>query len=88
MSKGEAITVELGERAAWVRERVASGEYGSETEVIQAGLEALEREKAEFDELLRQKIQEAYDDPRPSIPAEEVFERLRARHAERMKAGA
>jgi antitoxin ParD1/3/4 len=37
------------------------------------------------DDVLRRKIQEAYDDSRPSIPAEEVFEDLRRRHAERMK---
>jgi antitoxin ParD1/3/4 len=38
------------------------------------------------DEIMRRKIQEAFDDPRPSIPAEVVFRRLRQRHAERMKA--
>jgi antitoxin ParD1/3/4 len=37
------------------------------------------------DKVLRRKIQEAYDDPRPSIPAEKVFEELRLRHALRMK---
>jgi antitoxin ParD1/3/4 len=31
-------------------------------------------------------VQEALDDPRPTIPAEEVFARLRAYHAERLKA--
>jgi antitoxin ParD1/3/4 len=38
------------------------------------------------DEVLRRKIQEAYDDPRPDIPGEEVFRRLWQHHAERMKA--
>jgi hypothetical protein len=37
------------------------------------------------DDTMRRLIQQAFDDPRPSIPAEEVFERLRRRHAERMK---
>lgn len=30
-------------------------------------------------------IQESLDDPRPSIPAEEVFAELRARHEARLK---
>ena len=86
MSNGEAITVDLGDLAPRVRERVESGEYESEAEVIRAGLEALAREEAEFEALLRRKIQEAYDDPRPSVPAEDVFRRLREHHAARVKA--
>ncbi|MCJ2027346.1 hypothetical protein [Methylobacterium sp. J-067] len=43
-------------------------------------------ETSEFDAYLRAKVQEALDDPRPTIPAEEVFARLRAYHAERLKA--
>ena len=38
------------------------------------------------DDVLRAKIREAYDDPRPSIPAKEVFANLRRHKAERMKA--
>ena len=37
------------------------------------------------DDVMRRKIRESLEDPRPSIPAEEVFEGLRRRHAERMK---
>jgi hypothetical protein len=37
------------------------------------------------DDIWRRKIQEAYDDPRPSISAEEVFACLERKHAERMK---
>ena len=86
MSNREPITIDLGEHHARVQARIDSGEYSSVTEVIQAGLEALEREEAEFNEYLREKIKEAYDDPRPSIPAEEVFERLERKHAALMKA--
>ena len=45
-----------------------------------------DRESSEFDAYLRAKVQEALDDPRPTIPAEEVFARLRAHHASRLKA--
>jgi antitoxin ParD1/3/4 len=31
---------------------------------------------------MRAKIREAIDDPRPDIPAADVFARLRARHAD------
>ena len=34
---------------------------------------------------LREKIEESLNDPRPSIPAEVVFKRLRARHAREVK---
>ncbi|HEX8366145.1 MAG TPA: stability determinant [Allosphingosinicella sp.] len=33
-------------------------------------------------------IRESLDDPRPSIPAEEVFAELKARHEARLKRGA
>lgn len=49
---------------------------------------AIDRETSDFDELLRRKVQEALDDPRPTIPAEEVFAKLRAHHAKRLKAAA
>ncbi len=45
-----------------------------------------ERELSEFDAYLRAKVLEALNDPRPTIPAEEVFAKLRAHHAERLKA--
>ena len=86
MRSSKPITVTLGELQTDVDERVKSGAYSSASEVVRAGLRALQREEAALDELWRRKIQEAYDDPRPSISAEEVFERLRARHAARVKA--
>lgn len=86
MRTNKPITVTLGELQGRVDERVKSGAYASASEVVRAGLRALDREEEALDELWRRKIQEAYDDPRPSIPAEEVFGALRDRHAKRMKA--
>ena len=37
------------------------------------------------DDVLRRKIQEALDDPRPDIPAEEVFARLERKYAAQAK---
>ena len=83
MSNGDPITIDLGEFRPRVEERVASGEYSSVSEVVQAGLEALAREEAAFDAVLGEKVQRSLDDPRPSIPADDVFERLLRLHEER-----
>jgi antitoxin ParD1/3/4 len=88
MRASKPITVTLGKMQEKVDARVKSGEYSSASEVIRAGLRALEFEEQALKEIWRRKIQEAYDDPRPSIPAEEVFERLERKHAARVKAAA
>ncbi|MWV23927.1 type II toxin-antitoxin system ParD family antitoxin [Methylobacterium sp. 2A] len=47
---------------------------------------ALDREKAALEAILRQRVQEALDDPRPAILADQVFADLHAHHAQRMRA--
>lgn len=76
------LTVTLGELAEKVEERVRSGEYDSPSEVVRAGLEALEREERAFE--LKAKVEEALADPRPSIPAAEVFANLEEYHRQRL----
>jgi antitoxin ParD1/3/4 len=78
----QPVTVTLGEMKEAVDARVRSGRYASASEVIRAGLRALDREEKALDDWMRAKIQEALDDPRPSVPADEVFERLWAYHHE------
>ena len=78
------LTVTLGDLVEKVEERVRSGEYGSPSEVVRAGLEALEREERAFEAELKAKVEEALADPRPSIPMDEVFAELRALHASRV----
>ncbi|KPH82143.1 MULTISPECIES: type II toxin-antitoxin system ParD family antitoxin [Bosea] len=78
------LTVTLGDLAEKVEERVRSGEYDSPSEVVRAGLEALAREERAFDAELKAKVEEAMADPRPSIPAEQVFEELEKHHRQRM----
>ena len=80
------ITVTLGELDKGVRSRVKSGAYASASEVMRAAIRALDREEAALDDWLRQRVDEAFSDPRPNIPASKVFERLRAHHARNMKA--
>lgn len=85
MRNSKPITVTLGDLQSKVDARVRSGSFSSASEVVRAGLRALEREDAILDELLRQKVREALDDPRPSIPADDVFDRLERKHAALMK---
>ena len=82
----KAVTVTLGEMGERAKRHVQSGRFSSMSEVVRAGLRALDREEAALDEMLRVKIQEALDDPRPSIPAEEAFKELERRAQLRRKA--
>lgn len=79
------ITVTLGELHQGVQARVKSGAYASASEVMRAALRALDREEAAVDEWLRQRVDEAFADKRPNVPAGDVFKRLRAHHARRVK---
>jgi antitoxin ParD1/3/4 len=74
------ITVTLGDLQERVESRVKSGAYASASEVLRAALRALDREEAALDEWLRRRVEESLADPRPSVPAREVFERLRDHH--------
>ena len=79
-STQNTIRVDLGALRRAVEERVESGSYASPDEVIRAGLLALEREEAGLNEWLTRLAEEALADPRPSIPAAQVFEDLRAKY--------
>ncbi|MDC7787472.1 type II toxin-antitoxin system ParD family antitoxin [Rhodoplanes tepidamans] len=71
--------------AEMIDARIASGAYASESEVVGDALRALDRETAALDAILRRKVEASLADSRPSTPADEVFARLRARAAERVK---
>jgi antitoxin ParD1/3/4 len=79
------ITVTLGDLKERVDARVKSGAYASVSEVMRAAIRALDREEAALDEWLRQRVDEAFADPRPNAPAGDVFKRLREHHATRLK---
>jgi antitoxin ParD1/3/4 len=76
------ISVTLGPLAAKAEAWVKSGDYASVSEVVRAGLRALEREESAIDEILKAKVQEALNDPRPPIPADEAFAEIDRRIAE------
>jgi len=74
------VVVNLGTFRQKVEERVKAGAYASTDEVIQAGLLALEREESGLNEWINQLAEESLADPRPSIPAAQVFRELRAKY--------
>jgi len=78
------VTVSLGAMTQAAQERVASGRYASISEVMRAGLRALEREEAALDALLKGRVEEALADTRPLLSHEEVFADLRAHHRARI----
>jgi antitoxin ParD1/3/4 len=84
--KSRPITVTLGELQEHVDHRVESGAYASASEVLRAAVRALDREEKALDEWLRERVDEAMADPRPNIPAREVFRRLHAHHGSQLKA--
>lgn len=86
MRSGKSITLTLGKQQQVLDDLVASGEYETASEAVRAALRALERERDALEEVVRIKVQEALDDPRPSIPAEDVFAELRQFHADQVKA--
>ena len=71
---------------------VKSGAYPSADEVISAALQALDERDATVEQWIREEVAPVYDayhaDPSRGIPAEEVFNNLRAHHAARTQKSA
>jgi antitoxin ParD1/3/4 len=64
--------------AAKVQARIDSGASADEVDALRAAFEALEASDAAKLEALRAKIARALADPRPSVPADEAFDRVSA----------
>ena len=90
MTNIEKRTISLpSEHASFIDAKVASGAYASASEVIRAGLRALQERDAAVERWLRNDVAPVYDkmkaDPKRGIPAKQAFAKVRARHAARTK---
>ena len=56
MTKSKSVSVSLGDLREGVEARVRSGAYASISEVLQAGVRALDREEAALNHWMREKI--------------------------------
>jgi antitoxin ParD1/3/4 len=90
MSTVEKRTFSLpAEQAAFIDARVASGAFASASEVVRAGLRALQERDAAVERWLREDVAPTYDtmkaDPARALSGDELLARIRERHAARLK---
>lgn len=88
MNKIDRRTVSLpSEQGAYIDRLVESGEYGSASEVVRAGIRALQQHDRAIEHWLRTEVAETYDrmkaDPDRGIPIETVRAQFRERARKR-----
>ena len=79
------------EQAQFIDGLVATGSYASDSEVVRAGLRALQERDAAVSRWLREEVVPVYDamqtDPSRGLSGDQVASALRAHHAERVAKG-
>lgn len=91
MTAVEKRTVSLpAQQASYIDAQVAKGTYASASEVVRAGLRALQERDAAVERWLNEEVAPTFDtmsaDPSRAIPAERVLQNLRSRYAKRPRA--
>ena len=84
----EKRTISLpSKQGRYIDRLVKTGAYSSASEVVRAGLRALEERDTAIERWLREEVVSAYDmleaDPKQAIPSSVVFEAVRMRHKAR-----
>jgi antitoxin ParD1/3/4 len=72
-----------------IRESVEAGEYASTSEALRDAVRVWQRQRSEDTERLaaiRTRVRRSLDDPRPSVPLAEAFDRIEKLHADTVKA--
>jgi antitoxin ParD1/3/4 len=76
-----SVTVPV-EMAKMIKEKVASGQYASESEVVREGLRALAERDEAVERWLREEVAATYDRhkaaPHEAIPLDEAWKRLQS----------
>jgi antitoxin ParD1/3/4 len=93
MAKVAKRTFSLSNKQAdFIDAKVSSGTYSSASEVVRAGLRALQERDEAMERWLREEVGPTYDamkaNRRRGIPAKKVFAEVRARYQARKKARA
>jgi antitoxin ParD1/3/4 len=92
MRKTQSLSITLPrDMAKAVKDKVASGAYATESEVLREGLRALNERDAAVEDWLRTEgvaRYDAYKQNPKGEPAEKVFAELRQHHAKRLKQSA
>ena len=92
MPATEKRTISLpSEQAQFIDGLVATGSYASASEVVRAGLRALQERDAAFSRWLREEVLPVYDtmqaDPARGLSGKRVTSALRAHHAAQLAKG-
>lgn len=90
MTNIDKRTISLpAEHAAFIDAKVASGDYASASEVVRAGLRALQERDAAIEKWLREEVVPTYNavkkDPSRLLTSDQVLDRIRSRHAQLSK---
>lgn len=84
----KALKIELGaDERAILERQIELGQYEDANEVVNDALRLMGERQAEFDDWLREEVRASLADPRPPIPMEEAFRRVRE-HINRRTKGA
>jgi antitoxin ParD1/3/4 len=86
MRSSKPITVTLGPMQASLEKRLQSSDYDNASEILRSALRALDREEAAIEDHLRAKVVASLAEPQKSVPAADVFKRLRTVHGRAIKA--